>query len=498
MRAHCSSFSSRVCCDRRRAWFDLPVPSASLGVHQREHRTWAHARRPTRHLRPPYLPARGRPFTAGVRTRSAADRSGFRLNPCTSRPARAGPESGDGAELFRARRADRRPRHAGASPPGAGARRTSPRPLSTTKSSVSESVSGPSGSNTAAIDKKGRPAARWSRSHPRNDQPARRLWCLKKCGRAPCRAARIPARSISAPSSRRRPRCCLRHAGYDATCGTRADRPPTASFAAALLSRPCRTRRGVRQRVARRCRRRAVVLGGNEARELWEAIANERTERADRVRPSHLRARRRQARLLHGRARAPRSTARSGSRWGCGCGSGPARRVPAPAPLRRRGPAVARDFFIFAKPEYDRHIPELDRRSERVSRPAFRRLWDKALDGIDVPSVGSHVPGEVAADGDVDAAWLAEQRQADSFRARPIERFSFGQRVFGTATTTELEDMLVALRGFGRYPALMLTLERIGIRSPRVYGLMVRHARQIEGVDDPRLAVPLLTQFRGR
>ena len=131
------------------------------------------------------------------------------------------------------------------------------------------------------------------------------------------------------------------------------------------------------------------------------------------------------------------------------------------------------------------------------AEPAFRRLWNRAFDSLDVPAAGSRALENATEDDIVDAAWLAEHTLNRLFPERRalIERLAFGQRVFGSAT--ELEDVLVALRGFGRYPALMLTLERIGVRSPRVYALIARHARQIESVDDPKRAVPVLVQFQG-
>jgi len=133
------------------------------------------------------------------------------------------------------------------------------------------------------------------------------------------------------------------------------------------------------------------------------------------------------------------------------------------------------------------------------ARPNFRRLWDKALDGIDLPSPSATEVGNTADDGRVDAAWLAEHTRRDFFDDRRVltERVAFGQRVFSTAADGEMEDVLTALRAFGRFPALMLAIERIGVRNPAVFALVARRAREMEDITEPVLAVPVFGQFQG-
>lgn len=131
--------------------------------------------------------------------------------------------------------------------------------------------------------------------------------------------------------------------------------------------------------------------------------------------------------------------------------------------------------------------------------PAHRRLWERAFESVDLPNPGVRLLSDVSEDGVVDAAWLVEHAMRNVFAERRalFERLTFGHRVFGGAREQELEDVLVALRGFGRFPALMLTLERIGIRRPALFALVARHARHIESVSDQVLAVRLLSQFQG-
>jgi hypothetical protein len=131
--------------------------------------------------------------------------------------------------------------------------------------------------------------------------------------------------------------------------------------------------------------------------------------------------------------------------------------------------------------------------------PSYRRLWERALEDVELPNPGDRLLRDVSEDGLVDAAWLVQHAMRDVFTERRalFERLMFGYRVFGGVREQELEDVLVALRGFGRFPALMLTLERIGVRTPAVYALAAHHAGQIEDASDARLAVQLLTQFQG-
>lgn len=130
--------------------------------------------------------------------------------------------------------------------------------------------------------------------------------------------------------------------------------------------------------------------------------------------------------------------------------------------------------------------------------PAQRRLWEKAIDGEDLPPPSARELGDVAREGGVDAAWLAEHLPT----ARPtdaramIGRLAFAQRTFAAASAAELEDVLTALRGFSRFPALMLAVETIGIHTPSTFAMLARRAHELDGLNDPVLAVPAVGQFQ--
>ena len=131
--------------------------------------------------------------------------------------------------------------------------------------------------------------------------------------------------------------------------------------------------------------------------------------------------------------------------------------------------------------------------------PVFRKLWWRASESDDIPDVDRRDMREPEGDGTIDAAWLAELllSQEQQRRRQFIDRLAFGQRLFGGTPASDLQDVLVALRGFTRFPAAMFALERIGIHDPKVFAAAARRARSIEQIDDPAESVPLLTQFQG-
>lgn len=133
------------------------------------------------------------------------------------------------------------------------------------------------------------------------------------------------------------------------------------------------------------------------------------------------------------------------------------------------------------------------------SPPHYRRFWDRALASIDLPAAGTRELKGVAEDGLVDAAWLAEHLLRGLYPERQprLGCFAFGQRVFGSARDEELEDVLVAIRACSRYPGLVMTLDRAGVRRPATFAQAARRALEMENVGSAVEAVPLLTQFQG-
>ena len=154
----------------------------------------------------------------------------------------------------------------------------------------------------------------------------------------------------------------------------------------------------------------------------------------------------------------------------------------------------------FTRPSFDAALllSNLQLNDGGLVAPAYRRLWERGVSGIDIPDSNDRQMREPAEDGIADAAFLAGLLVGKLPRDRQliIERVAFGQRNFATSGDAEMQDALVALRALGRFPAAMLALERIGIRQPALFARAARRALALEGVDPPAV-IPLLAQFQG-
>jgi hypothetical protein len=97
----------------------------------------------------------------------------------------------------------------------------------------------------------------------------------------------------------------------------------------------------------------------------------------------------------------------------------------------------------------------------------------------------------------VDAAWLTEFLLGHQSRERErrVDAFVFAQRVFGTALT-ETDDTVTAIRAFPVFPMLMLTIERMGIRTPSIYAAGAQQAERMTDLDQTR-GTGALAQFQG-
>lgn len=127
--------------------------------------------------------------------------------------------------------------------------------------------------------------------------------------------------------------------------------------------------------------------------------------------------------------------------------------------------------------------------------PAWPYLWRAIFDRDDIPDQPEKQLKP--AGGTADAPLWIEQVFG---KANPHERLDtllFAQRVFHSAPEAAAPDMLVALRGFRRFSALCLTLERTGVRDPRMYALAVRHASALSAISDRDQAVSSVSQLQG-
>ena len=127
--------------------------------------------------------------------------------------------------------------------------------------------------------------------------------------------------------------------------------------------------------------------------------------------------------------------------------------------------------------------------------PATRAFWSIAFDvDADVTSDTGALPG--GASGLVDAAWLVGATGgADMYsRTDRLDQFSFAQRVFDGGGTGE--QAVAVVHSFRQYRMLMLTLERMGMRSPALYEALWRRAATVTLSGSSR-RFWVLAQFQG-
>jgi hypothetical protein len=118
---------------------------------------------------------------------------------------------------------------------------------------------------------------------------------------------------------------------------------------------------------------------------------------------------------------------------------------------------------------------------DRVASPAQQWFWEALFDRGELTrrAVSSI---ERAPATPVTLAWLTQQisTAASKERRDRFEMLRFAQGVFGTAEGEALTEAMVALGGYRRYRAVLLTLDRMEVTTPRVYARMVEAARRLD------------------
>ncbi len=148
-----------------------------------------------------------------------------------------------------------------------------------------------------------------------------------------------------------------------------------------------------------------------------------------------------------------------------------------------------------------RAFPEWDVAAAPFVRPPadlsafFARI--QAAANVERPAaVWQKIFGDGGGEGVADVAWLADAVVGHPARERErrLELFSFVRRVFGADVAPD--DLVAASRTFVAFPALALTLERIGVRTPSTYARAAEQADKITTLDSTRGAIAL-AQFQG-
>src|SRR5688572_31021239 len=116
-----------------------------------------------------------------------------------------------------------------------------------------------------------------------------------------------------------------------------------------------------------------------------------------------------------------------------------------------------------------------------VSPPNGQRFWEELFDRADVTR--RDVAGLATTPGaPVWLAWLAQKIESVAAKERRdrFEMVRFAQGVFGSVGSDDATEAMVALGGYRRYRALLLSLDRMGIVTPRVYARAVEAARRLD------------------
>ena len=116
-----------------------------------------------------------------------------------------------------------------------------------------------------------------------------------------------------------------------------------------------------------------------------------------------------------------------------------------------------------------------------VAGPAGQWFWEALFDRSDVTRRSAATLRREPA-SQVTLALLAQKISSTSAKERRdrFEMVRFAQGVFANVDGDHATDVLVALGGYRRYRAILLTLDRMGIVSPRVYSRSVEAARRID------------------
>jgi hypothetical protein len=117
-----------------------------------------------------------------------------------------------------------------------------------------------------------------------------------------------------------------------------------------------------------------------------------------------------------------------------------------------------------------------------VGRPSREWFWDALFNRPGVMLRKQAAGVDRTAGNPVTLAWLVRNvtRAVAKERRDRFAMVRFAQSVFGRMSEDDAVDALVALSGYRRYPALLLSLDRMSITSPRVYSRAVEAALRVD------------------
>jgi hypothetical protein len=135
--------------------------------------------------------------------------------------------------------------------------------------------------------------------------------------------------------------------------------------------------------------------------------------------------------------------------------------------------------------------------------PVGLRIWDRVFRDDDLAAVAFEPVSEAQTRSvseylSVDAAWLAAHvlRVPYAIGKRRLDTFLFGQRVFGDRPAADASAVATALRGYLSYPALMMAIERAGIRNPATFANAAQHAARLNAIDSVPVRIAAISLFQ--
>ena len=230
-------------------------------------------------------------------------------------------------------------------------------------------------------------------------------------------------------------------------------------------------------------RERVLVPGGSAAEPIWEAFAGERVTRtADFLRALLAKDGGRLAWFYD--SMATMAPDRAALVFGTGAGPAQAGQVrELYEAFRSADPNWRLEDHPFLRGTTDPWMvtTHIEIGPAGVTGPSAQWFWEALFDRADLNRKTAAAVSRDAANP-VTLAWLVQNitRVAAKERRDRFETVRFAQAVFGDMSGYDPVEALVALGGYRRYRALLLSLDRMGIRSPRVYAHAVEAARRID------------------
>ena len=160
----------------------------------------------------------------------------------------------------------------------------------------------------------------------------------------------------------------------------------------------------------------------------------------------------------------------------------------------------------FAKPPIDgavllstiQVLPDGD-----IVRPSTKRFWDRIFRGDtlnDLPFERVSASDVLAMSGSLplDPGWLADRilRAPYAIGLRRLHTLLFVQRVFSSEPAAESALVATVARAYLSYPALMISLERTGLRDPGAYVRAAEHAHRLSAIESVPIRRIAIAEFQ--